>query len=84
MGHGAPVVAVDTVFNREVLGDAGVLVGPDARDVAESLSRRAVANAESAATGLEGCLRITDRYTWRSILDAYDSALRSSPLAPRS
>jgi len=37
MACGAPVVARDTVFNREVLDGAGLLVTPDPHDIAATV-----------------------------------------------
>ena len=77
MGHGAPVVAVDTVFNREVLGDAGVLVGSDPGKVAVAL-RPGDGRLEGTTTGQRGCRRVAESYSWPSVLDAYDSALATT------
>ncbi|WP_314505832.1 glycosyltransferase [uncultured Microbacterium sp.] len=77
MACGAPIVARDTVYNREVLGDAGIFTAPSAgairdaivsvladRDLADQLSRAAIARAK-------------DSYTWDAVNGRYESALRA-------
>jgi len=77
MHCGAPVVARDTVYNREVLAGTGApLVGPDPdtiagavldllgdRDRTQELRRRVRDRARTA-------------YTWRGVCDAYEETLR--------
>ena len=75
MGHGAPVVAVDTVFNREVLGDTGTIVRSDARTIAKCLARSGVDPDNQRLINLEGCEQIRARFSWSSVLGSYESAL---------
>jgi glycosyltransferase involved in cell wall biosynthesis len=76
MACGTPVVARDTVYNREVLEDAGIYVQPTAEAIRdgvlrvlgdpglqEQLSKAARARSESV-------------YTWEQICTSYDETLR--------
>jgi glycosyltransferase involved in cell wall biosynthesis len=72
---GAPVVARDTIYNREVLGEQGTFVPPDAEVIArvllemlESEEARGHASANSKA-------RSGTEYTWDSVCAAYDREL---------
>ncbi|MGN7970580.1 glycosyltransferase [Microbacterium sp. 22296] len=84
MACGAPIVARDTVFNREVLDGAGVLVTPDPHDIAatvlalmddpdrqQSLSDWAQRRAEAA-------------YSWESVHAAYERSLLTAISERRS
>ena len=76
MSCGAPIVARDTVYNREVLNASGMFVAPtpDAisdgvlalmsdRDRQESLSKQAFARGQT-------------HYTWDGVCNSYEQALR--------
>lgn len=78
MACGAPTVARDTVFNREVLADAARFVAPVPNEISaavsavienaslrEDLSRKAKARAQST-------------YTWDKILGDYEALFRQS------
>jgi glycosyltransferase involved in cell wall biosynthesis len=83
MGHGAPVVAVDTVFNREVLGGAGVVVGSDAAAVAESICS-VVSTPESASDARRNEIsRVEAAYTWEAVCSSYQQVLRDSSVTRR-
>jgi glycosyltransferase involved in cell wall biosynthesis len=77
MGSGACVLARDTVFNREVLGDAGLFFDPVPSAVAALVNRvdgdvDLVARYRRAAPH-----RIAERYTWEGITDQYEALFRS-------
>lgn len=72
---GAPIVARDTVFNREVLGDAGAYVAPDADAIAQAvldLLTDPVRQGEQSSAALD---RARSRYSWRGVCEAYDRSL---------
>lgn len=70
MGAAAPVLAYDVVFNREVLGDAGVF-WPDAAVLAEQLVQ-AEADLEGARRrGRLGRERAAADYTWDDVAEQY-------------
>ncbi len=71
LGAGAPVVAYDVVFNREVAADAGVYFSTSA-DVA-SLCQAAEADPAAAiARGAAGQRDVEQRYRWSDVAEAYE------------
>lgn len=83
MAAGAPIVARDTPYNREVLADGGYFTSPDAEairlaighvmsnpDVGERLSRSASARA-------------IEHYSWNAVCEAYRLALEEVVRASR-
>lgn len=77
MACAAPVVARDTIYNREVLGDTGTFVEPDPDAIAdavvtmiESPERRRVAAEASLA-------RSRELYTWDLVCSAYEETLKA-------
>lgn len=77
MGYGSCVLALDTVFNREVLADTGRFFANDAPAVTTLLDE-IDADPDQAATFRERApRRILERYTWEQITDAYDGLFRS-------
>ena len=78
MACGAPVVARDTVYNREVLGDAGIFVEPTASAISG-----AILSLMADQTLVEGMTaaaqsRAESQYTWESVCDAYEKSLIST------
>ena len=78
MACGAPIVARDTAYNREVLGEAGIYVDPTAaaiaagiRSVFEDPERRSAMAASAAA-------RQRDSYTWDDVCARYERVLRAA------
>lgn len=74
MAAGAPVVARDTVYNREVLGDAGIFCEPTVNDIARSI--RDMINDPSDA-GRRAIERSRLHYGWGGVCAAYEEALDS-------
>jgi glycosyltransferase involved in cell wall biosynthesis len=77
MGYGACVLARDTVFNREVLGDAGAFF-----DDADSVTRL-IDDLDADAERTErmrrlGPPRIAERYTWEGVVNEYDRVFRAA------
>ncbi|GAA4678896.1 glycosyltransferase [Frondihabitans cladoniiphilus] len=72
---GAPTVARDTVYNREVLGDSGVFVAPTPAAISEAVvdllgdpvRQEALADAAQA--------RAREHYTWADICRRYEAEL---------
>jgi glycosyltransferase involved in cell wall biosynthesis len=77
MACGAPTVARDTVYNREVLGDAGVYVDPNSDAIYEAVVSVALAPAEGDKMGLLAQERMKMAYTWEIVCDAYSKVLMS-------
>jgi glycosyltransferase involved in cell wall biosynthesis len=79
MGMGAPTVALDTVYNREVLQRDDMLAPPDV----EAISERALLLLESEARRQNaaewGRGRVADVYNWAAVCKAYeDAAVRAA------
>lgn len=72
---GAPVVARDTIFNREVLENAGVFVGSDPNSIADSVMavlRDASLQEQLSLNARERALSV---YTWDKVCSAYEREL---------
>lgn len=72
MGAGAPVVAWDVVFNREVAGAAGRYVSGPA-DVAAQILVSESDVSSARARGIEGQVDVTCRYCWDEVALGYES-----------
>lgn len=89
MASGAPTIARDTVFNREVLQDSGLFVAPEPREIAAAtrllMSSPALQNSLRAKAKTRAC----GQFSWDAICSAYEKALldatdrRVVPLAAR-
>lgn len=75
MANGAPVVARDTVYNREVLGGEGAFCSPNAQQIESAV--RAVMESSTEQSRLRGLslARVRDGYTWEAVCGAYDDEL---------
>lgn len=72
MALGAPIVARDTAYNREVLGDKGTFVDPNP----DAIERGVIERIESARTRADASPEpIPSSYTWPSVNAAYAEAL---------
>lgn len=80
MGYGSCVVARDTVFNREVLGDSGAFFG-DADSVTTLIDDLDVDAGRVERMRSLGPPRIRERYTWEHVVDEYDRVLRAAVTA---
>jgi glycosyltransferase involved in cell wall biosynthesis len=77
MGYGACIVARDTVFNREVLGD-GALFFSDADSVTRAIDVLDRDAERAACLGRLGPPRIEARYTWDRIVTDYERVFRAA------
>jgi glycosyltransferase involved in cell wall biosynthesis len=76
MGYGNCILALDTVFNREVLDDTGMFFPKDAAALA-SLIRAIEADHKLVADLRErGPRRIIANYTWEKVAGQYDDLFR--------
>ena len=77
MGCGSCVIARDTVFNREVLGDGGVYFS-DADSVTTSIN--ALDSDDQRVDQLRrlGPARIEERYTWERVVDDYERVFQAA------
>lgn len=73
MALGSHVVARDTVYNREVLGELARFVGPDPAEIA-----RAVIEEFRAPTAPKRDIedRAAENYSWASVCTAYEETIR--------
>jgi glycosyltransferase involved in cell wall biosynthesis len=75
MACGAPIVARDTVFTREVLADAGRFTGPDQADIAAACLSVLEDPTEADRLTAAARKRAADAYTWESVNAAYAEEL---------
>lgn len=77
MTCGSPIVARDTVFNREVLGDAGELVEPEAAAIARAIDAILADPERQETLSASAIHRAAEHYSWSAVCDAYADALGS-------
>jgi glycosyltransferase involved in cell wall biosynthesis len=82
LGAGAPTLALDTAFNREVIPDDFQLVPPVAEEIAAKI--RLMIGDEELRHQLQALGRqtISDRYTWNDVCDRYGSLLELVAAGP--
>lgn len=76
MGHGCCVLARDTVFNREVLADAGEYFAPEPVAIAAALDALDSSPDSVAECRRRAPARILAQYTWPAIIGEYDALFR--------
>lgn len=77
MACGAPIVARDTVYNREVLGADGAFVEPHPESIATKLREVLSSPKEQEALAADALSRARSTYTWIGVCSAYESSLRN-------
>ena len=76
MALGAPVVARDTIYNREVLGDTpAILVRPNAIDIAQGLDQMMKSSADQERASEQGIRRARQAYSWQLVCSMYEASL---------
>lgn len=75
MAMGTPIVARDTVYNREVLGADGVFCAPTPEAIAKSVIALAEDREQQERVSAANFARSRNQYTWESVCAAYDEAL---------
>lgn len=75
LGAGAPVLALDTVFNREVLRADRHLVGPDASLLAQRITDVLASSTEQAEMRAYGQQIVNERYQWDDVCRRYYDVL---------
>lgn len=76
MGYGNCVIALDTVFNREVLADTGLFFSKEPGSLAALIQRVEAGPAEIASLKARARQRIRDEYTWEKVSGQYDELFR--------
>ena len=75
LGHGAPTIAVDTVYNREVIGYEDQLVAPEVVRVVEAVRELIGDGSRRARLAARGRQTIMHRYLWDDVLKKYEATL---------
>lgn len=75
LGAGAPTIALDTVFNREVLPFEQHLYPHDASELAARITQMSSAEAEQKALIATGRDAVVARYSWESVCRDYTELL---------
>lgn len=84
MACGAPVVARDTVYNREVLGDNGRFVAADSKQIARVLQDMLAGQESLEAISSSLADRARHHYSWSAVCSAYEKALREAAFELRA
>lgn len=75
MACGAPVVARDTVYNREVLGDGAQFVAPTAQDISDTVAS-VMADTELQSSASHSAIeRAEQEYTWDLVCASYEQQI---------
>ena len=77
MACGAPVVARDTPYNREVLGDDAVFARPEPQHIAEQVTKVLEDDKLRADLRRRARARQAEHYTWDLVCGRYDRALNT-------
>ena len=75
MACGAPIVARDTVYNREVLPDGSLFVQPNLDAIVQGISTMMDSDLRRHASRSAVQRRARDLYSWEAICTAYETAL---------
>lgn len=75
MACGAPVIAVDTVYNREVLGHDQQLHPREPTQLAKAMRRLLSRPEEQSRLGTAGRRTASDSYRWEAVCEAYAQLL---------
>jgi len=75
MACGAPIVARDTAYNREVLGDEGRFFTPNPQRIASELLAVVNDRQEQERLSQSALARAGENYTWEGVCASYHRAL---------
>ncbi|WP_284990002.1 DUF1972 domain-containing protein [Arthrobacter sp. efr-133-TYG-120] len=75
MATGAPIVALDTAFNREVLGNDSIFTSNSPMDIYDSIVRLMESESLQEATSTSNIERARSLYSWSSVLEKYQDRL---------
>ena len=78
MAAGAVIVARDTVFNREVLADAGEFVAPDPVAIGDAILALLVDDVRRERLSEAARARARAHYSWSDVCAAYAAALEAA------
>jgi len=77
MAAGAPILARDTIYNREVLGPAGRFVGANSEAIASAVLQMMDSPLELDDAARANVQRAEQDYSWKEVCGDYEHALRS-------
>ncbi|MDJ0335419.1 glycosyltransferase [Salinibacterium sp. G-O1] len=75
MALGAPIVARDTVYNTEVLGESGIIAAVKRKSIIDALNHILSDGVEQARYSELAKARAADIYSWGSVLAGYENSL---------
>ncbi|HKU25282.1 MAG TPA: glycosyltransferase [Candidatus Sulfotelmatobacter sp.] len=76
MANGAPIVARDTVYNREVLAGAGEFCSPNPEAIEQAIRRVMDSDVLQENLSAAAKARLREGYTWESVCSTYETAIR--------
>ncbi|WP_123025697.1 glycosyltransferase [Mycolicibacterium stellerae] len=76
MAAGAPVLARDTVYNREVLGPEGEFVAADPAEIVETVHQLMADETKRDKAAEANIRRAKQHYSWTKVCADYERALR--------
>ncbi|MBB5164294.1 DUF1972 domain-containing protein [Mycobacterium sp. AZCC_0083] len=77
MAAGAPILARDTIYNREVLGPEGTFVGADSDAITKAVLQLMDRQAELDEAAQGNVRRAEQLYSWAQVCSDYERALRA-------
>lgn len=77
MAVGAPIVARNTVYNREVLNDAGLFTSPAPEDIVHTITELLGDEEGQERLSRLAIERAAERYSWESVCQRYEVSLLS-------
>jgi glycosyltransferase involved in cell wall biosynthesis len=75
MAAGAPILARDTIYNREVLGPDGIFVSPDSDAITKAVFQLMDREAELDDVAQANVRRAEQYYSWTQVCNDYERAL---------
>jgi rhamnosyltransferase len=80
MGLGSFILALNTVYNREVLGDAGLFFGKSVESFVQTVTQaERLSDAEVQQHRERAADRVRTHYNWERIADEYERLLLGAP-----
>jgi glycosyltransferase involved in cell wall biosynthesis len=77
MAAGAPILARDTIYNREVVGPEGKFVSDDSEAITKAVFQLMDRPAELDEAGKANVQRAEEHYSWTRVCNDYERALRA-------
>jgi glycosyltransferase involved in cell wall biosynthesis len=75
MALGAPTVARDTPYNREVLGPNGTFVSENPTDILHEMDQLLLSSSRQESTSRDAISRARSQYTWPIVMEGYMAVL---------